>query len=551
MHPKSIALFLAAVPWIPSPSLSAQGVRVHPPLLGQYSDVGLSFHFAADGRRVYSHDKRVFSAVAGRPSSVVALDAGAPPGQVMGDIELSSDRRLVIWTARASSALPYHTYVAPVDGAAPEVQVSSLPVGYPIVHVFSDWVLNQRRDGPAVLDGLLRVHLDGTPTRTLTTRPIDKIQWTAAGDWVVFRTQAAQQKLFSVRTEAGAEVALYDLPAGDEVKGFAITLDEAYVVFSTGAIDDPYTGRHLLRVPIDGSAPATLLSSVSHEVERFDLSPDGLGVLYSVRTATGLIELFGVPIDRSSPPVRLSIPLVYLGNLGVSNGVPHLVYDTWTDLYSTAIGSGTTVQLDSGLSGGAVPRHLFSPDGAWVVFHLFYGGSPPDTIHSVPTDGSRPAVSLYAGNEYVESDSYTVTSTGSVLFLTRRSSGSSTLELHSAPLDGSRPSVRLHAPLGTGSVQTDYAVTRHGYVVFRASQEATSAIELFAAPVDGSRPARRISSPMGIGGNVEPNLIYGTRGSFQVSPDGWSVLYRADQEQDDKFELFETWIKPVRAAGPP
>jgi hypothetical protein len=176
--------------------------------------------------------------------------------------------------------------------------------------------------------------------------------------------------------------------------------------------------------------------------------------------------------------------------------------------------------------------------------------SLPDTLHSVPTDGSRPAVSLYAGGEDVLADDYTVTPTGYALFLTESSSGS--VELHSAPLDGSRPAMPLHAPLGTGSVRSDYAVTGHGYAVFRASQEATSAIELFAARVDGRGLARRISSPMGIGGNVD--IPYAEEGSFQVSPDGWSVLYRADQKRDDMFQLYETWIDrepPVRAAGPP
>jgi hypothetical protein len=52
---------------------------------------------------------------------------------------------------------------------------------------------------------------------------------------------------------------------------------------------------------------------------------------------------------------------------------------------------------------------------------------------------------------------------------------------------------------------------------------------------------------MGINGNVGQGLAQ----DFQVSPEGWSVMYVADQEQDNKFEVYETWIDPVRAAGPP
>jgi hypothetical protein len=543
MHPKSIALLLAAVPWIPSPSLSAQGVRVHPPI-APTSDAGWP-HFALDGRRVYYHDRRFFSAVAGRPSSVVALEAGGSPERSTFDVALSGDRRTVIWTARAAPGLPVYTYAAPFDGSAPAVQVSSGPVGYLILGVFPDWVLSPLREGSAVVNGLLRVHLDGTPTRLLTTRPILSMQWTAAGDWVVFRTQAIEDKLFSVRTEAGAEVALYEPPAGEALKDFAITPDGAYVIYLTGP-SAASAGRRLLRVPIDGSGPAVLLSDASHVAKTFELTPDGLGVVYVA--STGSLppwELFGVPIDRSGPPVRLSAVPASSWNhstYGVSTGAPHLIHMSEGQLHSTAIGSGITVQLNGPLTEGSVDRYLHSPDGASVVFHV---SSLPDTLHTVPTDGSRPAVSLYAGGEDILEDRTTVTSTGYALFLTESSSGS--VELHSAPLDGSRPSVRLHAPLGTGSVRTDYAVTRHGYVVFRASQEATSAIELFVAPVDGSRLSRRISSPMGINGNVGQGLAQ----DFQVSPEGWSVMYVADQEQDNKFEVYETWIDPVRAAGPP
>jgi hypothetical protein len=548
MHPKSIALFLAAVPWLPSPSLAAQGVRVHPPLPAPTSDVSTDFYFALDERRVYSHDRRFFSAIAGNASSVVALDAGLPPAQLIADVAFSGDRRTVVWSARASSDLPFHTYAAPFDGATPALQISSRPVGWAILRVFPDWVLTSLREGPAVVDGLLRVHLDGSPTRTLTTRPIWEVQTTAAGDWVVLRTQAAQDKLFSVPTEAGAEVALYEPPPGEALQDFEITLDGAYVIYLTGP------SGHLLRVPIDGSRPAVLLSDASHDATTFELTPDGLGVVYVA--STGSLppwELFGVPIDRSGPPVRLSaIPASSSwshSSYGVSNGAPHLIHISGGQLHSTAIGSGMTVLLNGPLTEGSVDRYLHSPDGEWVVFHV-NNNSLPDTLHSVPTDGSRPAVSLYAGGEDVLADDYTVTPTGYALFLTESSSGS--VELHSAPLDGSRPAMPLHAPLGTGSVRSDYAVTGHGYAVFRASQEATSAIELFAARVDGRGLARRISSPMGIGGNVD--IPYAEEGSFQVSPDGWSVLYRADQKRDDMFQLYETWIDrepPVRAAGPP
>lgn len=70
--------------------------------------------------------------------------------------------------------------------------------------------------------------------------------------------------------------------------------------------------------------------------------------------------------------------------------------------------------------------------------------------------------------------------------------------------------------------------------MFVADLRATQVFELFVVPLDGSRPPARLSSPLVVGGDVSG----GFGPSFLISNDSRWVVYRADQELDQEFELF-------------
>jgi len=73
---------------------------------------------------------------------------------------------------------------------------------------------------------------------------------------------------------------------------------------------------------------------------------------------------------------------------------------------------------------------------------------------------------------------------------------------------------------GTGGV-----VQREPMVFYRVGS-----VGLFKVPLDGSTEAIPLSPPLVAGGDV--------LGFFIVSPDGGRVVYRADQDTDEVFELY-------------
>lgn len=86
-------------------------------------------------------------------------------------------------------------------------------------------------------------------------------------------------------------------------------------------------------------------------------------------------------------------------------------------------------------------------------------------------------------------------------------------------------------------------------MLYVADQDEDDVFELFSAPLDGSTPAVKLNAPLVSGGDVilsEPP--YSPNASWpQVTPDGRSVVYRADQDLDDVFELYGVPIDGSRA----
>jgi Tol biopolymer transport system component len=103
---------------------------------------------------------------------------------------------------------------------------------------------------------------------------------------------------------------------------------------------------------------------------------------------------------------------------------------------------------------------------------------------------------------------------------------------------------RLSAVLGMGQMVRSPAFTPDGeIVVYIAAEDDSEVDELFAADIAGS-PGYRLSGPMTLGGNVL---------AFEIASNSDWVVYLADQEADGKFELFSVGITggtPIKLNGP-
>ena len=125
------------------------------------------------------------------------------------------------------------------------------------------------------------------------------------------------------------------LAPGEDVLQVTPSPDGARVAFT---VQDASQDQRLYAVPIDGSAPARLLSRATHAVAGYRFAPGGARLVYVARdAATGTTRVFSVLADGSAAPVKLNGPLVPGGNV-VSGGAD-------TD-----------------------PSFALSPDGQWVAY---------------------------------------------------------------------------------------------------------------------------------------------------------------------------------------
>ena len=121
--------------------------------------------------------------------------------------------------------------------------------------------------------------------------------------------------------------------------------------------------------------------------------------------------------------------------------------------------------------------------------------------------------------------------------------------IFAVPMDGSAPARQLNGICGDAR-SVKYEIAPEGDVVFDG--HSAGHWRLFTVPIDGGTPAQELH-PLAEDGDVnDANIINGR--SFQLSPDGAWLLYRADHEQDRVPELFAVapdGVPPVRKMNGP
>jgi Tol biopolymer transport system component len=341
---------------------------------------------------------------------------------------------------------------------------------------------------------------------------------------------------------------------------FELAADGSRLVF----VSDPLEpgADALFSVRADGSEPAVELDR--HGTTPFRVTPDGLRVVYLAAPEGSTFELFGVAIDGSTEPVRLSGALVPGGDVDHASGFAltpdgsHVVYlaDAVTDgvfeLFSAPTDGGAApVRLDpaSALERSAAdPPFRLAPDGSRVVYR-----SDRRELYAVPIDGAAEPVRL-DGTSGGHVSSFQIGADGARVVYRADPAEAGVFELFSVAIDAGAPAIQLTGPhAAEGSVLEVFRITPDGkQVVFGADHDARERHELYAAPLDGSKRARKLNGPLVADGDVlnAARLGYGLQSVFRVAPDSERVLYLADQDADDVVELYESSLGPARPRGP-
>jgi hypothetical protein len=340
-----------------------------------------------------------------------------------------------------------------------------------------------------------------------------------------------QQELYSVPTDASAAPVKLNGPLApnQDVNLFHFTPDGTRVLF---LVD--YTT--LWSVPADGSAAALQLASLVTD-DLLPIAPDSSRVVF-----LSMGRVFSVPTDGSAGPVQLSGTALgeqALSDYQITPDGARVIYRAWT--FSLATGDPINWIFSVPIDGSAAPVLLFPPILDDQIGHsnprvyvtadssrVVYRTEPTYSLLSAPVDGSSAAVRLDPAGGRVDQDCR-LSADGRVVF--RFAASGSDPAIHVVPADGSQAAQRLTPFAGPIPIKWELAAT--GWVVFDGYRD--DRYELYGVPLAGG-PTRRLSSPMVAGGG----LVYGNAfflESFIVTPDGRTVVYQADQDSDETFEL--------------
>ena len=215
------------------------------------------------------------------------------------------------------------------------------------------------------------------------------------------------------------------------------------------------------------------------------VSPDGERAVFLHTSDSGVQELYSVPVQGGAAPTRLDVPAA--DRLG---------------------------------------RFVISPDSSRVLYLAPLGPDGTDALFSVPIAGPASANVRLANT--LRNDFQVSPDSRKVVLATPTGD-----RLRAVPIAGpANAGVRLTDPFAAPGVRFGVSANS-GSVVYTAQQDAVGVSELYRVPLTLSPPpdpvTTKLNGPLAVDGDVT---------SFQLAADDGPVVYRADQDANDVFELY-------------
>jgi Tol biopolymer transport system component len=520
-------------------------------------------------------------------------------GSVM-DFKISPDGGYVVYWADQETDAVFELWSIPLSGGTP-VRLSGALVGDGRPHSFgitpdSSRVVYKVEQDSAGVDELYSVPIAGPASAgvklngpLVTGGDVSSFQISPDSSRVVYRAdQDADnvKELYSVPI-AGPDSAGVKLNGalvtGGDVSSFQISPDSSRVVYR--ADQDTDNVNDLYGVPIAGPASAGVklngvLASGGDVFSDYQISPDSSRVVYRADQDTdGVDELYSVPIaGPASAGVKLNHQPFFTGDdvdhFEFSPDSSFVVYRaTWRhywcigdwcytdyvhELYRVPIDGGGVVKvvhLQSTFMD--VYDYQISPDSSRLVYAAnattAYAGTsrilelyskplfgPTGLCFSGPIDVCLIVTVTKLNSDLVEGgdvkQNFQISPDGSRVVYRADQDTDEISELYGVPIAGpASAGVKLNGPLAPDGFVFPDAVQispDSSHVLYQAFQDAWDVLELYGVPIAGPASAGfKINGPLVPGGWVDMQ-------AFQISPDSSRVVYAADQDTDNVYELY-------------
>lgn len=506
-------------------------------------------------------------------------------GDVTG-VEPSPDGTRLVYLARPTSVTRQDLYSVPRSGGTArrlnDAQLADRIVSSFLVDPTSAWVVYLCNKELKTRFDLYTVPIDGgvAPVRlnTPAAGSVSRFEISPDGARVVFTNPAG---LFAVPLAGGTaqelDGSLTAVAAGNAPR---FLLDRGLAFFFVSS----NSGRALCSVPIDASAPPTVLTGAMFTgFQGLDphpytvrISADGARAVYlGDHGLPETADLFSVPVNGSASPVVIDqepdpyqeistgYSLTADGRVlftrsrtlfiaPIDGSAPAAVLDAHATATIRSLAfapddsrfvvardhGGALVELRAGPlvpgSGAALlaqlpsgyPREVrFSSDAQWVVFE-----GPGESLFSVPSDGTQAPVAV-SGTLAARYETwwpelgFEFAPDGEHVVFGAADPGGTVAGIYMAPLDGGAPPVCVHEDLAPYGDAEAFRLTSLGDVVYLADQDRDGVIELYAVPMAASSPAAPLNLPFTLGS------VVGRVDWHRITPDGNDVVYIADEDR--------------------
>ena len=365
-------------------------------------------------------------------------------------------------------------------------------------------------------------------------------------------------ELYSVPVSGGASTKVHpdlDLFGSQSVGSFSISPDGNSILF-VADLDPTADTQGIFRTSLTGGAVSTVAGPLpeGRRIEDFRISPDGSTVVY--RADADLENhpaLYSVPID-GGVSTAISGVIIGLGDgvesFEISPDGSQVVYikeSFGSDLYSVPLTGGSPTRLNDRLYSmgnpfpiSEVQSFAISPDSSTVVYRSDQDTADVNEIYAVPIEGGSPDRlngSLVADGQV---RNFAISGDSSKVIYRADQDVDEVYELYKVSLAGGSDSKLNNSLVAGGDVTSFRIIPDSSGVIYTADQDDDNEGQIYHIPMSGGS-ATALNPSLVSGGDVVPATLTLTPPHY-VTPDSTTVIYLADQDTDNVFELHAVWI---------